>query len=298
MKLDGLHILLTYRCNLTCDHCFVWGSPRQRGTLAIEQIEQILEQAEDAQVSWIYFEGGEPFLYYDVMLRGIDIAHEMGFRVGVVSNAYWARTLAGAQKKLQPLAGKIDTLEISSDWYHYRESTNKLVQNALSAVEQLKIPIGVITIAQPEDTNTILSRGQIKAGSSAVMYRGRAVERLASRADRMPFEQFTECPHESLRQPGRVHLDPFGNIHICQGIVIGNLFETTLKEILERYEPDSHPICGPLLRGGPINLVHSYHLEHESTYADACHMCYEARSVLRNRFPEVLAPDQMFGVAS
>jgi hypothetical protein len=160
----------------------------------------------------------------------------------------------------------------------------------------LEIPVGAITVAQPEETNAALSHGQIEAGSSAVMYRGRAVERLVPRADRMPFEQFTECSHEDLRQPGRVHLDPFGNVHVCQGIVIGNLFETTLKEICERYDPDSHPICGPLLKGGPLTLMKSYNLKHEPTYADACHMCYEARTVLRNRFPEVLTPDQMYGV--
>jgi len=115
MRLSSLHILLTYRCNLTCDHCFVWGSPRQKGTLTIEQIEKILRQAQDAEVGWIYFEGGEPFLYYDVLIRGIDMAHEMGFRIGVVSNAYWARTFSGALERLQRLVGKIDDLTISSD---------------------------------------------------------------------------------------------------------------------------------------------------------------------------------------
>ena len=31
MKLTGLHLLLTYQCVLECDHCFVWGSPWQKG---------------------------------------------------------------------------------------------------------------------------------------------------------------------------------------------------------------------------------------------------------------------------
>ena len=48
MKLEGLHILLTYRCTYECDHCFVWGSPWQKGTLTLEQIERILEQAKVA----------------------------------------------------------------------------------------------------------------------------------------------------------------------------------------------------------------------------------------------------------
>ena len=28
MNLTGLHLLLTYRCNYDCDHCFVWSGPQ------------------------------------------------------------------------------------------------------------------------------------------------------------------------------------------------------------------------------------------------------------------------------
>jgi MoaA/NifB/PqqE/SkfB family radical SAM enzyme len=79
MKLSGLHILLTYQCNYECDHCFVWGSPRQAGTLTLEQIEEILNQAKDAGVTSIYFEGGEPFLYYAVLNKAVHMAADMGF---------------------------------------------------------------------------------------------------------------------------------------------------------------------------------------------------------------------------
>jgi hypothetical protein len=111
-----------------------------------------------------------------------------------------------------------------------------------------------------------------------------------------PWRQFTECPYEDLREPGRVHLDPFGNVHICQGILIGNILRTPLKQICETYDPASHPITGPLLEGGPAGLVRRYDLGHEDGYADACHLCDEARRALRARFPEILQPDQVYGV--
>ncbi|MCQ3938855.1 MAG: hypothetical protein DPW18_17685 [Chloroflexi bacterium] len=59
---------------------------------------------------------------------------------------------------------------------------------------------------------------------------------------------------------------------------------------------DAHPICGPLLAGGPAALVTEYNLKHASRCADACHLCYEARTTLRARFPALLAPNQMYGV--
>jgi hypothetical protein len=43
-------------------------------------------------------------------------------------------------------------------------------------------------------------------------------------------------------------------------------------------------------------LVKTYKLEHEDRYADACHLCYAARTQLRGQFPMVLAPDSMYGV--
>ena len=64
MKITGLHLLLTYQCTFECDHCFAWGSPWQSGVMTLDDIRLFLGQAYDlGTVGWIYFEGGEPFLY-------------------------------------------------------------------------------------------------------------------------------------------------------------------------------------------------------------------------------------------
>ena len=295
MKLEGLHILLTYQCNYECDHCFVWGSPKQAGTLTLDQIEDILHQAKDAGVVSIYFEGGEPFLYYAVLNKAVHKAADMGFSVGIVSNAYWANSVADATEWLRPFAGRVSDLSVSSDLYHCEKCLGENPQNAVVAAKWLGIPTGVIAVAQP-DGQAKESRGQLEESESGVMYRGRAAEKLSMTATSHPWEGFVSCPHEDLVEPGRVHLDPLGNLHICQGLVIGNVFEKPLKQICAEYDADSHPICGLLHSGGPAALVTEYNLEHASHYADACHLCYEARTALRARFPRELAPDQMYGV--
>jgi MoaA/NifB/PqqE/SkfB family radical SAM enzyme len=294
MKLSSLHILLTYQCTYECDHCFVWGSPWQSGVLTLAQLKNALEQAKEAGVTSIYFEGGEPFLYYALLVKGVHLAAEMGFEVGIVSNAYWATSVEDATEWLRPLAGRLVDLTVSSDVFHCGESLGEKEQNALVAAKWLGIPQGVISIAEPESSSKEI-HGQIE-NQGAVMFRGRAASQLVSRAKRIDYRQFTACPHEDLREPGRIHLDPFGNLHICQGVVIGNLFEKPLKEICESYDVDTHPICGPLFQGGPVALVEEYNLPHESAYADACHLCYEARLALRPRFPDFLKPDQVYGI--
>jgi len=295
MKLSGLHILLTYQCTYECDHCFVWGSPRQTGTLTLEQIVQILHQARDAGITSIYFEGGEPFLYYAILNKAVHKAADMGFSVGIVSNAYWASSVADAEEWLRPLVGRLSDLTVSSDLFHCSELLGERPQNAIVAAKWLGIPTGMISVAQP-DAPAKESHGQIAEEESAIMYRGRAVIKLAEKATSHPWEGFDTCPHEDLSEPGRIHVDPLGNLHICQGISIGNLFEKPLKQICEEYDADSHPICGLLLAGGPAALVTEYNLPHASSYADACHLCYAARTTLRARFPQILNPDQMYGV--
>jgi MoaA/NifB/PqqE/SkfB family radical SAM enzyme len=297
MKPSGLHLLLTYQCTLECEHCFVWGSPRQTGTMTLENIREILGQAKDlGTVRSIYFEGGEPFLYYPVLLKGVQEAARLGFGVGVVSNAYWATSVVDALEWLRPFAGLIDDLAVSSDLYHYSENLSQQAKNASSAAQHLGIEMGSISVAQPEAINAAPALGALPQGESAVMYRGRAVEKLVGRAARRSWGEFAECPHEDLREPGRVHVDPVGNLHICQGISLGNMFRTPLREICEEYDPDSHSIIGALLAGGPAELVRRYGMSHADGYADACHLCYEARRLLRAQFPEILMPDQMYDV--
>ncbi len=295
MKLHGLHFLLTYQCTYECEHCFVWGSPNQRGTFTLAGIEAILEQAVGlGSITSIYFEGGEAFLYHPILVEGVRRAAARGFEVGLVSNAYWATSTEDALFWLRPLAGLVSDLSISSDLFHHDQPVDPQVEHALAAARQLGIPAQTISIG-PSLPDAPGQEATGPAEASGLMYRGRAAEKLAASAIQSDFRAFTSCPYEDLLEPGRVHVDPLGNVHLCQGIVIGNLFETSLLAICEAYDPSNHPIVGPLIEAGPLGLLNRYQLEPAATYADACHMCYEARLALRARFPQALSPDQMYG---
>ena len=297
IELNGLHLLLTYQCTHECDHCFVWGSPYQSGVMTLEFIRETLRQVKDlGTVKWIYFEGGEPFLYYPVMLRAIQEAVALGFQTGIVSNGYWAVGQEDALVALQPLAELVQDLTVSSDLFHWGEDMQRIHANLVWAAERAGLSLGTISIAQPEETCADKVVGQLPEGGSGVMYRGRAAEKLAPRVPQAPWQTFTKCPHEDLRDPGRVHLDPFGNLHICQGLLMGNLLQVSLREICAAYDPETHPIVAPLLRGGPAELARQAGIPLAETYADACHLCYVTRRALRQQYPALLGPDQVYGV--
>jgi MoaA/NifB/PqqE/SkfB family radical SAM enzyme len=298
MILTGIHLLLSYRCTNECDHCFLWGSPQARGTMSASQVDDFLAQASQlGTVETVYFEGGEPFLFYPIMLKGLQRAAELGFRRGIVTNAYWATTVEDAVEWLRPIAEiGVDDLSLSSDLFHGEEMLTQQAQNGVAAARQLGMPEAVITIETPEGCTAYAeaAKGEPVTGGS-VRFRGRAAAKLLDGVECHPWSQFTECPDEDLLRPSRVHVDGFGNVHVCQGLVIGNLRKQSLKQIVDDYDPLAHPIIGPLLAGGPAALATSYELAHAEAYADACHLCYAMRDLLRQRFSNQLTPPTVYG---
>ncbi len=298
MNLTGLHILLTYECNYECDHCFVWGAPQQTGLFTLAQLEEVYQQALDlGTIRKIFFEGGEVFLHYSVLVKAVTRAKALGFWVGIVSNAYWATDVEVALELLQPLVETgLDKITLSNDIFHGPEMENPEAHYGLAAAKQLGLDTGDISINPPtgyRDPNE--SEAGVPVTGGGVMYRGRAAEALVEGLPRQTWTSFTTCPYEDLADPGRVHLDPLGNLHLCQGLVMGNLFQQPLKQIIQDYKPAKHPVVGPLLTGGPTQLTQQYNLKPEPGYVDACHLCYTTRLALRHSFPEALTPDQMYG---
>ncbi|MFX1307454.1 MAG: radical SAM protein, partial [Promethearchaeota archaeon] len=223
--LKGIHFLLTYSCNYTCDHCFLYCSPDSKGTFTLAQIKEVLDEASKLKsVEWIYFEGGEPFLYYPIMVEGIRFAKMMGFKVGIVTNSYWATSIQDAEIWLKPFSELgVDDFSISNDTFHYENEQENLSKIAKKASENLKLPIMTICIEEPT-----LKKEQEKGEpliSGGAMFRGRAVEKLIEGLPKRSWEEMNECPYEDFRGLGRIHVDPFGNAHICQGLSIGNFWE-------------------------------------------------------------------------
>jgi len=291
-KLKGIHLLLTYQCTMECDHCFVWSSPSSLETMTYRQICGLLSEAKKlGTVEWVWFEGGEPFLYYQIMLKGLSKAAKMGFKTGVLSNAYWATCHEDALEWLRPLANLgVKSLGLSSDPYHGEDIEAERVKNGVEAALRLGIHAEIMATAKlPEKLSGLPS------GVSELMYRGRAAEKLLEEARRRIWNQFEECPYEDLANPERVHIDPLGYVHICQGLTIGNAWENPFSDIIRSYDHSKHPVIRPLVEGGPAALIKEFGLRHEKEYADACHLCYVARMALRNRYPRLLAPNQMYG---
>jgi MoaA/NifB/PqqE/SkfB family radical SAM enzyme len=287
-------------CNSECDHCFVYSSPRSRGTFNLGQIRQLLDEGVRINtIEWIYFEGGEPFLFYPIMLEGIKMARQRGFKVGIVTNSYFATEPEDIETWLRPIGELgVDDFRVSNDPYHFDEVDDNPAVRTHKVARKLGLPAADIHLESPSvitDAGEDANKGKPIIGGD-IMFRGRAVEKLADGLPRRNWEEFTECPHEELESPTRVHLDSFGHVHLCQGLSMGNCWETPLSELVKNYKAASHPICGPLVKGGPAALAREYQVSHDDEFVDACHFCYVVRRSLLDRFPRYLAPKQVYGL--
>ncbi len=301
VALKGVHFLLTYRCDSECDHCFAWGSPKSRGVFTISGINNILLEAKKLEtITNIAVEGGEPFLYYPIMLWTVRESVKRGFHVEVLSNCYWASSPEDAVEWLRPIAEAGDVkLSLSSDLYHGEEWITETARNAVKAANALGMETSIIAVKHPS-TEALCPKELegVQIGNWELMYRGRAALMLTEGAGKKPWTEFTECPYENLAEPKRVHVDPYGYMHVCQGISIGNAWQEPFSKVIQECKPFENAILEPLIHGGPAALVEKFDLPHDDRYADACHLCYVARCILRSKYPDTLAPDQMYGAIS
>ncbi len=301
LRVKGIHFLLSYSCTYTCDHCFLHCSPGARGTFTCEQLRRVFAQVElMGTVETVYFEGGEAFLYYPLLLEGLRLAATLGLRAGIVTNAYWATSVEDAEIWLKPIRDiGIADLSVSDDAFHQGTGESNPAKPALAAAMNLGIPCDAICIETPAPApcqRESPSKGQPVIGGG-VLFRGRAAEKLTAGLPRRRCEELITCPHEELEAPARVHLDCYGNVHICQGLSMGNMWETPLSKLAREHNPRQHPICSPLLSGGPAALAKEYGVELPDDFVDECHYCYTVRKALVDRFPAYLAPKQVYGLS-
>lgn len=285
MRLSGIHLLLTYKCNAACRHCFLNCGPSKNGLLSIDQVRRYLDDADRMNGGAYFFvEGGEPFLYREHLEQVIREISGRGYWVGALTNGFWATSSSKAREVLRPMAeAGLGTLGISADDFHFEYVDQKVALRAAKVAAEMGLEGSILTCG-PAD---LACRG--RASNSTLQ---------CSASGYLTPEACTDCS-ERLDDPSRVHIGPGGEIHLCQGLLLGeSAEERSLREILEDYEPERHPIAAPLLRGGPAELARQAQASGFSPsrdrYADSCQLCYEVRSFLRDSYPDHIGPAQVY----
>jgi MoaA/NifB/PqqE/SkfB family radical SAM enzyme len=273
-------LILTYRCNAECRHCFFECSPRRTEVMTRKTAQTAINDASSLGAEWVSFSGGEPFLEHDLLNDLITFSSGKGLRTEVVTNGFWGKTEEEGRGALKPLieAG-LDVLNLSVDDFHVEYVPFESVKKVYWVAVKLGLKI-VLMVSTGKDSGTtsgslpgLLGDDRVQVAGkrriinpNAVIFEtrftptGRGVD---LEYDPLQFDEI-RC-NEVLMDIG---VAPNGDVMPCCGplgakTVLGNINDEGLGVVLERAGRD--PRYKRIREG----------LEVEGCYSSRCHACLE-----------------------
>ena len=307
-----LGVILTYRCHSGCAHClYNCGPGWERQAMSPQTLRQALEAvAMLPRLPQVHLTGGEPFLHFELLLEGAQIATELGITAYAETNASWCTDEAEAIERFAALrdAGLHFVLISCSPFHAERIPPIRMVR-AIRAASAVFGPGGV-AVYLPEflglvqrfglERPTPLWRyeeefGREEAGrilwqGYGIISGGRSGYRLGHLVPRRPAQAFTgaDCAGEIL-YAHHSHFDLYGHYisGFCGGLTVGDWHD--LPQVLADYGAGRYPpLVDVLIERGPWGL---FELAQEGYgyrplpdgYAGKCHLCVDVRRHLVER---------------
>jgi organic radical activating enzyme len=294
-------LLLTYKCNCSCEFCYYNCSARKNGVMTIDTA---ISAAESLKVlagdnARIHITGGEPFIYWDQLKEILECAQKQ--KLGVVdqieTNAFWATSEKIIRQRLETLDKLgMHRLKISCDPFHQQYVDIELVRRLADTAAELLGPARVLVrwqkyLEEPIEMKEISVSMREQRYIAAIRdypcrFTGRAAGKLAELVASEPIETIASmnCKSDLLTAKG-VHIDPFGNVFsgTCSGIIIGNINQTPLENLWQQFHPSNNEFIETVFNSGPAGLLErSTKLGYKKAkvYADKCHLCTRVRQFL------------------
>lgn len=286
MTVSGIHLLVSYKCNARCRHCFLSAGPDHSRVISRERALTLIGEAcELPEIDHLFLEGGEPFLFPELVLELVEAASLGGLWVGMLSNGFWAHSRSAAVDRLTPLAAAgLRSLSISTDSWHEEFIPKEKALRAAAIAQELGLSADIMS-CNPQNSD--------------VVCRGRAVDSLGCTGE-YDWAELVDCS-ERLAAPTRIHIGPDGEVHLCQGLLLGrSVGDAPLGDVIAAYAPGDHPLVSRLSAGGPAALAdfaRESGWRPSGLYRDPCHLCFEVRAFLRGRYPELIGPPEIYPAA-
>ena len=240
-------LIFTYRCTIACKHCLFKCSPSQPDMcMSLEDGVEFLRQLR-ATDRVVHIAGGEPMMYYPQMLEICQVASEEGNGPHFFeSNASWCVDDDVTRRRYDELkqAGLLG-IYISADPYHQQfvppESRWRAHKWGVEIFGRENVMAADLSLEQLSEFRRIgrdKKRLAEHSRSSGVRLVGRAGDELAGLCPDRPLEALAEdggwrggstgrgCQKEfDGAEMWEIHIDPYGNIQTCCGIIIGDAYE-------------------------------------------------------------------------
>jgi len=296
-------VAVTTKCNFLCDHCSVRNSPYGKYNISKEVISKFIDAlAKIPSVRVVVFTGGEPTLFMDELLYGIEYAHKKGFVTRLVTNGWFARSYDEALRYVKMFKSHgLDEINTSYDDFHAKFASIDNIANLIKASleEGLRVAVGVASIK-----GSYYTADRVKEELSKRL--GLSIDELEKKVffiedqptpvggasllysrEKDRFEQNRSKLDLGCVNIGRaLALMPNGDVKICCGhpvfqymddpFLLGNIMDKDLVEMIKQAQ--SKLFYWWLHFTGPKRILEKVGIKGE--YATLCHAC---DAIIRDR---------------
>jgi hypothetical protein len=290
--MQGLILLITYRCPLECGHCITDSNPRRRGHLDVPWIIETVREAAELGVTHLGVSGGDPFSRPTVLQAISATAFELNLNLRIITSAFWATSPEKAKRILRSLR-KIDILGLSLDRFHLEFQNLQNTRNAIEAALELGIPQIEVQICHtsPAEFSQFeraldIRHERLAIGSQPVFPVGRALHLdVETQRFGLPLSALSlGCPMgPPVITPKKEMLgccSALMDLGEQNPIRFANLSEQTLQSALDVMKHDKYYNFLRVFGVGPlVDYLRARHPDaFEGKYSDVCHVCHYIHS--------------------
>lgn len=297
-KKGNLIFFLNRRCDVGCASCNVDASPDNMKELSVQWLEAFFDRIRNLLSSgYIIWTGGEPFLSFEALKKGISLASQKGFQSEILTSGAWFESHPGA---LNALAGAGNfSIRISLDAEHQDRVPIPLVISLIKKALELKIEVNFTLREIPgqcESMDDFLE--QIKKELPTFYNRNHTRSRWLHYIPHMPVSpgetHRKSCRpvgsyEQKWRQPCKmgfkdVVIGADNMVYPCCGLfsipgherlAIGDPVKDTWETLEARQMDD--PLFRVLIEKGPYGICKELEMEPETwdwpAYESPCHLC-------------------------
>lgn len=321
-------LFLSYKCSGRCKHCMYACGPTWKADWISEaDVSHYLSQLSDRikasplgpdhiDLNWgLHFTGGEPFLNFDLLLKAIRIANDLGIpSTFAETSCSWCRNDDGTEDRLRLLrqAG-LNGIMVSVNPFVLEHVPFERTERAFRIGKKVFGDNAIIyqqffywQFRQLGINGSLCFEDYVeKAGLESLRYAelipmGRLPYTLGHVFKRKKAPSFfgQSCA-DRLTSPYHIHIDNYGHYigGFCAGISLGDAHD--VDSILEGIDLADRPVLRALAEG----MEQLYKLGEEFGYEDspegyvsACHLCMDIRKhlVRQTREFKELKPQQIY----
>lgn len=320
MKLTGITFLPTYNCNAACSHCF-FDTKAEKMYMNTSVIDAIFKDSTTIKhLAWVHVSGGEILLEPNNCYELLTCIHSYFTKnIGISTNAFWAKNKKTTYDTIQKLVSNgVTGIAVSADYFHSPCIPISNVKRAVQAIVENGIrthcyimgarcnsdvtnSIDINNVCQhiaehvKNNTNMPLAPTQIRSigyGSTINIPKKPIIPNGMC-------TDLSEClGKRGPMNPSMVWVDCYGNVMICYGIIIGNVFKKDFSKIIADYSSKQNTIISIIAKQGPkglYELAQTLHIPTPHEFYDECDVCYTCRKALQSHFEE-LGPRECYPI--